>query len=46
MVQIPPENTCAWCGEFVDEDVAIYAIGAKFPAGMDKKEKRGSLPYS
>ena len=45
MVKLPPENTCAWCGEFVDEDVEIHAIGAKFPDGVDMKENEGNIIF-
>lgn len=45
MFKLPPENTCAWCGEFVDEDVEIHAIGAKFPDGVDMKENEGNIIF-
>ena len=45
MVKLPHENTCAWCGEFVDEDVEIHAIGAKFPDGVDMKENEGNIIF-
>lgn len=45
MVKLPPENTCAWCSEFVDDEVEIHAIGAKFSHGVDMKEHEGKIIY-
>ncbi len=45
MAKPPPENTCAWCGEFIDEDVKIHAIGAKFPQGVDMKDNEGMIIF-
>lgn len=45
MAKPPPENTCAWCGEFIDEDVKIHAIGAKFPQDVDMKDHEGMVIF-
>lgn len=45
MVKVPPENTCAWCGNFIDEDAEIHAIGAKFPKDVDMKDQEGKIIF-
>jgi hypothetical protein len=45
MVKPPPENLCAWCGKFVDEDMEIHAIGARFPHGVDMKDHEGNVIF-
>ncbi len=45
MVKPPPENTCAWCGEFVEEDMKIHVIGARFSQGADMKEHEGKVIF-
>jgi hypothetical protein len=45
MVKPPPENTCAWCDEFVDEDMEIHAIGAKFPSSVNMEEHEGTVIF-
>ena len=43
MTQIPVENCCAWCERFIDDEVEILAIGAKFPPEVNMKEHEGKM---
>mgnify|MGYP001254375810 CR=1 FL=1 len=45
MVKPPPENTCAWCDKFVDEEMEIHGIGAKFSHEVDMKEHEGMIIF-
>lgn len=45
MIKPPPENMCAWCDEFVDEEMKIYAIGARLPDDVDMKEQEGKIIF-
>ncbi len=45
MIKPPPENTCAWCSEFVDEHMEVHAIGAKFAPGVDMNEHEGKIIF-
>lgn len=45
MLKPPPENTCAWCGKFVDEEMKIYGIGARLPNEVDMKDQEGMIIF-
>ena len=44
-MKVPPENKCAWCDKFIEEDAEIRAIGARFPEKVDMNAFEGNIIF-